>query len=227
MKSFKSYLTNEQGNIALFVIGILSVMIILFVLILNLAGALIVKEQAISTSQQAALAATASLYEDLPNFISDYETKLKEMLAEEEEDTIAELIEKEVNNLSGEMAGYSDNEIRNEAIDRVLSKEIDKGIKEKLLQNMMIEKFKKSWINDMKQSAQETILENGGELEGAQITIFENGQIVVKSSKETSAIGYNGFLTDVVKNIYKSSKGPEIKFVQKLEGWEDTTYSLE
>ncbi|MCJ1908052.1 Tad domain-containing protein [Planococcus ruber] len=245
MKKFKSYLNNEQGNIALFVIGLLSVMIILFVLILNLAGALIVKEQAISTSQQAALAATASLYEDLPDFISDYETKLKEMLAEEaeeeggeteppeeaapeeEEDTIAELIEKEVNNLSGEMAEYSLNEIQNEAIDRVLSSEMDKGLGGGLLKKMLNDEMEYRWINSMKESARNTILANGGELAGAQMTVFDNGQVVVKSSKEASAIGYNGFFAGAVKNLTKSSKGPEILFVQKLAGWEGRTYSLE
>lgn len=244
MKKFKSYLNNEQGNIALFVIGILSVMIILFVLILNLAGALIVKEQAISTSQQAALAATAALYEDLPEFISDYEMKLKEMLAEEaeeggeaeppevaapkeEEDSIAELIEKEVDNLSGEMADYSLNEIQNEAIDRVLASEMDKGLGGGLLKKMMNDEMEYRWINSMKESARNTILANGGELAGAQMTVFENGQVVVKSSKEASAIGYNGFFAGAVKNLTKSSKGPEVMFVQKLAGWEGRTYSLE
>lgn len=244
MKKFKSYLNNEQGNIALFVIGILSVMIILFVLILNLAGALIVKEQAISTSQQAALAATAALYEDLPEFISDYEMKLKEMLAEdaeeggeaeppeeavpeEEEDSIAELIEKEVDNLSGEMADYSLNEIQNEAIDRVLASEMDKGLGGGLLKKMMNDEMEYRWINSMKESARNTILANGGELAGAQMTVFENGQVVVKSSKEASAIGYNGFFAGAVKNLSKSSKGPEVMFVQKLAGWEGRTYSLE
>lgn len=244
MKKFKSYLNNEQGNIALFVIGILSVMIILFVLILNLAGALIVKEQAISTSQQAALAATAALYEDLPEFISDYEMKLKEMLAEEaeeggeaeppeeaapkeEEDSIAELIEKEVDNLSGEMADYSLNEIQNEAIDRVLASEMDKGLGGGLLKKMMNDEMEYRWINSMKESARNTILANGGELADAQMTVFENGQVVVKSSKEASAIGYNGFFAGAVKNLTKSSKGPEVMFVQKLAGWEGRTYSLE
>lgn len=244
MKKFKFYLNNEQGNIALFVIGILSVMIILFVLILNLAGALIVKEQAISTSQQAALAATAALYEDLPEFISDYEMKLKEMLAEEaeeggeaeppeeaapaeEEDSIAELIEKEVDNLSGEMADYSLNEIQNEAIDRVLASEMDKGLGGGLLKKMMNDEMEYRWINSMKESARNTILANGGELAGAQMTVFENGQVVVKSSKEASAIGYNGFFAGAVKNLTKSSKGPEVMFVQKLAGWEGRTYSLE
>lgn len=244
MKKFKSYLNNEQGNIALFVIGILSVMIILFVLILNLAGALIVKEQAISTSQQAALAATAALYEDLPEFISDYEMKLKEMLAEEaeeggeaeppeeaapeeEEDSIAELIEKEVDNLSGEMADYSLNEIQNEAIDRVLASEMAKGLGGGLLKKMMNDEMEYRWINSMKESARNTILANGGELAGAQMTVFENGQVVVKSSKEASAIGYNGFFAGAVKNLTKSSKGPEVMFVQKLAGWEGRTYSLE
>lgn len=241
MKKLKNYLNNEQGNIALFVIGILSVMIILFVLILNLAGALIVKEQAISTSQQAALAATAALYEELPVFISDYEMKLAEMLAGEDkegegespegttpdEDSIAELIQKETDRLSGEMADYSLNEIQNEAIDRVLASEIDKGLGGGLLREMMNTEMEHSWISSMKESARNTILANGGELAGAEMTVFENGQIVVESSKEASAIGYNGFFAGAAKNLYKSSKGPEVKFVQKLAGWEGRTYSLE
>lgn len=252
MNRIRKQLENEQGNVALFVLGLISIMIILFLLILNLAGALVVKEQAMSTSQQAALAATATLYEELPGFILSYEKDLKEFLEEEEaakeaekpaepevpedgeapekekeEKGLDELIQEETEKLSGEMADYTLNEIRNEAIDRILAEELDKGLGNGLLKKRMSEELEFAWIKSMKESARNTILANGGELEGAVMTVFDDGQIVVESSHEAGAIAYNGFFAGIKKNLYKSSKGPEVKFVQKIPGWEGRTYSLE
>ena len=252
MNRIRNRLENEEGNVALFVLGLISIMIILFLLILNLAGALIVKEQAMSTSQQAALAATATLYEELPGFILSYEKDLKEFLEEEEaakdaeepaepeepgdgeapekekeKKTLDELIQEETEKLSGEMADYTLNEIRNEAIDRILAEELDKGLGNGLLKKRMNEELEFAWIKSMKESARNTILANGGELEGAVMTVFDDGQIVVESSHEAGAIAYNGFFAGIKKNLYKSSKGPEVKFVQKIPGWEGRTYSLE
>ncbi|MDN7244891.1 pilus assembly protein TadG-related protein [Planococcus shenhongbingii] len=259
MKKIRIRLENEQGNVALFVLGLISIMILLFLLILNLAGALIVKEQAVSTSQQAALAATATLYEELPGFILSYEKDLKKFIEEEEaakekeeaakeeespeepaepevpeapveekkEKSIDELIDEEAEKLSGEMADYTLNEIRNEAIDRILAKELDKGLGNGMLKEKMSLELEFDWIKSMKESARNAILANGGELDGAVMTVFEDGQIVVESSREVGAIGYNGFFAGIKESLFKSSKGPEVKFVQKLPGWEGRTYSLE
>lgn len=246
----KSFIKNEKGNSALLVMGLLSVMLILFVLVLNFAGALVVKEQAVSTSQQAALAATATLYEELPLFISKYEKELNEKLEEEkekeedkedkdekedeeekenpEEDKgFGELVDDKTDEISGSMSGYSYNEIRNEAVDRVLSKELDRALGGGLLKKKMIEEMEHSWIKDMKESARATILANGGELEGAQMIVFDDGQVVVKSSHEAESSGYSGFFSGISENLYKTSKGPELKFVQKISAWEGKTYSLE
>lgn len=244
MKKIAAYIENERGNVALLVLGLISVMIILFMLVLNLAGALIVKEQAMSTSQQAALAATASLYEELPGFILSYEKELKEFIEEEEaakeaeepgepeepkekEKTIEELIDEETEKLSGEMSDYSLNEIRNEAIDRILSEELDKGLGNNLLKTKLSLEMEYDWIKSMKESARSAIIANGGEVEGAVMTVFEDGQIVVESAHEVEAIGYNGFFAGIKENLFKSSKGPELKFVKKLPEWEGRTYSLE
>lgn len=246
MKKIAAYIENERGNVALLVLGLISVMIILFMLVLNLAGALIVKEQAMSTSQQAALAATASLYEELPGFILSYEKELKEFIEEEaakeaeepgepeepeepkeKEKTIEELIDEETEKLSGEMSDYSLNEIRNEAIDRILSKELDKGLGNNLLKTKLSLEMEYDWIKSMKESARSAIIANGGEVEGAVMTVFEDGQIVVESAHEVEAIGYNGFFAGIKENLFKSSKGPELKFVKKLPEWEGRTYSLE
>lgn len=244
----KSFIKNEKGNSALLVMGLLSVMLILFVLVLNFAGALVVKEQAVSTSQQAALAATATLYEELPVFITKYEKELDEKLEEEKEEDkededekedeeekedpeedkgFGDLVDEKTDEISGSMSGYSYNEIRNEAVDRVLAKELDRALGKGLLKKKMIEEMEHSWIKDMKESARATILANGGELEGAEMIVFDDGQVVVKSSHEAESSGYSGFFSGISENLYKTSKGPELKFVQKIPTWEGKTYSLE
>lgn len=253
MMSIKPLFKNEKGNSAILVLGLLSVMVVLFVLVISFAGALVVKEQAVSTSQQAALAATATLYEELPLFIVDYEKELKDFEEEkkkEEEEaaedddeqpeepeepseesevdkTIDELIDEEVDKISGSMAGYTLNEIRNEAIDRILVEQLELGAAEDLFKKKMAEEMEHSWIKEMKESARSTILMNGGELEGAEMTVFDDGQVVIKSSHIVESAGAGGFFSGISENLYKTSRGPELKFVQKLSGWEGRTYSLE
>lgn len=240
MSKIKAVLQEERGNVILFVLGIVSVLMIFFILILNLGAALVVKEQAMSTSQQAAIAATAALFEELPDFISDYETELMEWFKNEagEGETwqdengepykrVSEQVQEEITEISGGMSDYSLNEIENQALDNVLSREIERGLANGMLRKKMSEEMGNSWIDKMKGSARDNILSNGGELSGAEMIVFDSGQVVVESSHEIEAISFNGFFSGVSESIFKNSKGPEVEFVQELSGWNENSYSLE
>ncbi|WP_035725035.1 Tad domain-containing protein [Gracilibacillus boraciitolerans] len=66
-------LRNQKGNIALYVLGMLSVIMILFLLVVNLAGVLITKEKSQNTAQQAAMTASSVYYEEVQKAIYEYE----------------------------------------------------------------------------------------------------------------------------------------------------------
>lgn len=74
--SVKAYLQEERGNAALFMIGLLSIMMVLFVFVFNLSKIFAVKEEANTTAQQASLAATSVLYDQLDEAIEEYEKGL-------------------------------------------------------------------------------------------------------------------------------------------------------
>lgn len=68
----KKIFNNQKGNIALFTLGMLSIMMILFILVINLSSALATKEKSETTVTQASLAATSAFYESIGKVIKDY-----------------------------------------------------------------------------------------------------------------------------------------------------------
>ena len=76
MNFSKNILKSEEGNAALFLLGLLSIMMVLFVFVVNLTQVLAVKERANTTAQQASLAATSVFYEEIWHSIDEYERTL-------------------------------------------------------------------------------------------------------------------------------------------------------
>ncbi|PPA68652.1 Tad domain-containing protein [Jeotgalibacillus proteolyticus] len=226
MKKWKSIIQNQKGNTIIFVLGLTSVMMVMFVLVINLAGALVVKEQAASTAQQASLAATAELYSHLPQVIEDYESEIIGIVDKYPE-SIQEKIDKEIQRLAqGEMSGYTINEIQNKAMDNVLTDEITSGLGDDLLREKIEEELQYDWSLRMREIARQVILSNGGTLEGATITFFDDGQIRVKATHKADPVDYDGFFAGLSENLTKASAGPEIQFLKELD-WNNQTYSLE
>lgn len=72
----RKLLRNERGNISLFILGLLSVMMIMFVILLNLSKVFVVKEHASSNAEQASLSATSVVYEKVEQAIEDYDNQM-------------------------------------------------------------------------------------------------------------------------------------------------------
>lgn len=217
---------NERGNISIFVLGLLVILAVMFVLVLNLSNVLVAKEQANSAAQQASLAATAELYDKMYEVIEEYESEVIG-LVDSYPENIEEKVDKEVERLSsGEMSGYTLNEIQTEAFDRVLAEELSKGLGDDLLREKIEEELEFNWSISIRQTARNAILANGGSLEEAELTLFEDGRIMVSASRDIEITDSNGWLSGVEENIARTSAGPEMLFVKELKDWEERTYSL-
>lgn len=84
-KWFAKIRKQENGSIAIFVAGLISIMMILFILVLNLGSVYAVKEKSATTAQQASLAATSAFYERVQEIVFSFDPF--SYLPEEVEDT--------------------------------------------------------------------------------------------------------------------------------------------
>lgn len=207
---------NEDGNIALFVIGMLSIIMILLIFVVNLGGALATKEQSATTAQQASMAATSVLYEEVRRAVYEYEddTLEGELLSFFED--IEEKVDERAAELSGSgsYADWTRNEVELEAFDQVLSEALDQDVlRSKLIEVLGEEDIETAVID----KARQAILANDGVLEGAQLGINDN-RIYVRAANEFESVSYDGFMEGLQENVYQESAGPTIDFLEDV--WE-------
>ncbi|MFC4558649.1 Tad domain-containing protein [Virgibacillus kekensis] len=210
MEKFK----NEQGNIALFVLGMLGIMMVLFIFIVNMGFALTVKEDSATTVQQASMAASSVLYENVRNLIYNYEHDTLEGAVQAFFRDIEEKVDQKAEELSSNPTyhDWSANEIELEAFDIVLENELDRDIvRAKLMDILQYEDIEENVIDMAKQ----TISQNGGELAGAELAIHNN-RIYVRASNEMESVSYDGFMEGIRKKIYQESAGPKIDFLEDI-----------
>lgn len=227
-KLLKKTLHNERGNAALFMIGILSVMMIMFVFILNLSKALAVKEQANTTAQQASLAATSVLYEEIWDSVEQYENDLIKKLLEGLDaesgisildlypKTIEERVDERTLQIKSANPEESQNEARRKAVNQVISEEIQNGTWGYLLRDQLEKDLRFHIIPTMKDAARSTISENGGNITEAEMRIFDNERVYVKASNDVESTSYGTFLKGIKKKLFQESAGPKIDFVRYL-----------
>lgn len=224
----KNILNNERGNAALFMIGLLAVMMIMFVFVLNLSKVLAVKEQAHTTAQQASLAATSILYEEIWDSIEEYENHLiKKLLEGLDPDagisildlypkTIEERVDERTVEIQSANPEESQNEARRKAINQVVSEEIQYGTWGDMLRDQLDRDLRFHIIRDMKEAARETITENGGDKSEAEMRIFHNERVYVRASNDVESTSYGKFFKGIQKKLFQESAGPKIDFVKFL-----------
>lgn len=205
---------NEQGNIALFVLGMLGIMMVLFVFVINMGFALTVKEDSAATVQQASMAASSVLYENVRETIYNYENDTLEGAVQAFFHDIEEKVDEKAEQLSTNATynDWSSNEIELEAFDIVIEDELSKEVvRVKLMEVLQSENIEAKVI----EMAKKTITQNGGELAGAELAIHNN-RIYVRAANEMESVSYDGFMEGIKENIYQESAGPKIDFLEDI-----------
>jgi hypothetical protein len=234
-------LQNENGNTMLFTLGMLSIMMIMFLFVVNLTKVLAVKENSNTSSQQASLAATSVLYEELWDRFSDYEElpELPEMPIIPEPPDLPELPELPIIKSLGEKIiereqelepkfayrHYSEKELHIEAIDQVISEEIRSPKGKKLKRELELE-MTYQILPEVKAAAREAIIENDGNIENAELFIRHN-RIEVRASNSIEASTFGNFFKGINDKLFQTSAGPEITFLSYLSGWDERTEALD
>lgn len=207
----KKRLQNEDGNIALFVLGMLSIIMILLIFVVNLGGALATKEQSGTTAQQASMAASSVLYEEVRRVVYEYEDETLEGALQAFFEDIEEMVDDRTSELSGtgNYADWTVNEIELEAFDQVLTEELNKDeVRNKLIDLLGDEDIETKVINKTKSA----IIANDGVLEGAELSIKDD-RFYVRAANKLESVSYDGFMEGIQENVYQESAGPKIDFL--------------
>jgi hypothetical protein len=210
----------ERGNAALLMIGLLSIMMVLFIFVFNLTKIFAVKEEASTTAQQASLAATSVLYSQVDEAVKKYEKTIEGTI-----DKVPESIEKKIQKKEIELQSsssyddYSDNEIKLEAMDIVLSEELQRGVWKDKLHDILDDELYHTTLPDMEAQAQTTIVQNNGNLTGAELVI-DDGQVFVRASNTVKGTSYKGFFTDLKEDLFQTAGGPKVDFLTELNNFD-------
>jgi hypothetical protein len=210
----------ERGNAALLMIGLLSIMMVLFIFVFNLTKIFAVKEEASTTAQQASLAATSVLYSQVDEVINDYEKTLEGTVDKVPESIAMKIQKKEIElRSSSSYDDYSDNEIKLEAMDIVLTEELQRGIGKDKLHKMLNKELYQSTLKDMQSQAQTTIIQNNGNLTDATLVI-DDGQVFIRASNTVEGTSFKGFFTDLKEDLFQTAGGPKIDFLTELRNFD-------
>lgn len=204
----------EDGNIALFVLGMLSIIMILLIFVVNLGGALATKEQSGTTVQQASMAASSVLYEEVRDVIYAYEDETLEGAVQAFFEDIEEMVDDRASEISGtgSYADWTANEIELEAFDHVLSEELNKDeVRNKLIELLEDEDIETNVIN----KTREAIVANDGVLEGAELRI-EDERFYVRAANELESVSFDGFMEGIQESVFQESAGPKIDFLDTV-----------
>jgi hypothetical protein len=206
----------ERGNAAILMIGLLSIMMVLFIFVFNLSKIFAVKEEANTTAQQASLAATSVLYSQVDEVINDYEKTLEGTVDKVPESIGMKIQKKEIElKSSSSYDDYSDNEIELEAMDIVLTEELHSGVGKDKLHDMLNEELYQITLEEMQSQAQTTIIQNNGNLSGATLVV-DDGQVFVRASNTVEGTSFKGFFTDLKEDLFQTAGGPKVDFLTEL-----------
>jgi hypothetical protein len=229
---------SEKGNISLLVMGLLGVTMIMFLVVLSFSKVFAIKEKASTASEQASYAATSVIYEVVMDSIEEYDSTLPGKVDEVIDKTLVEKIEEKKEELLTFNPFLSQNEAKIEAINKVISEELNNGggtgqglglglgVRKELLNKILLDNLTSESTNQKIRSAvSDVIINNDGILEGTTVEYLDEYQVKVETSARYEALKYDELIPEDKRKLKQKAKGPEIDFIKDLNGWSD--YSIE
>jgi hypothetical protein len=229
---------SEKGNISLLVMGLLGVTMIMFLVVLSFSKVFAIKEKASTASEQASYAATSVIYEVVMESIEEYDNTLPGKVDEVIDKTLVEKIEEKKEELLTFNPFLSQNEAKIEAINKVISEELNNGggtgqglglglgVRKELLNKILLDNLTSESTNQKIRSAvSDVIINNDGILEGTTVEYLDEYQVKVATSARYEALKYDELIPEDKRKLKQKAKGPEIDFIKDLNGWSD--YSIE
>lgn len=211
----KKVIVNEKGNTMIFMLGSLSMLVLMFIIIGSFANVFLKKEKASNNAEQASLAASGEVLEGLKNAINLYDTYQLDFYIRNDrygeylQNSILKKLGVEKAKLSG--SGLSEIEISHKAVNNVIKSELP-GIEDAL------KGFVGSELNSATGRVQQVVINNiesnNGELSDIKIKLFnKNNRVEVTTATKYKAIKYDELFPDDKRLIKQKGEGLKFDFL--------------
>jgi len=202
------YLRNEKGNTMIFMLGMMSIMVLMFLLIGNLASVFASKEKASNIAQQASLVASSILREEIEDAIDEYErfVQSQEILVYP---SLRDMINNRMNSMNSVL---SEKEKRRQVTNDVLKAQIP--VNPVLLEYIESAVIKAGSI--IPSQVASNIRSNSGKVEGTEISISSDHRLQVTTHVRYQALKYDNYLSEKDRKVMQTGEGPEFDFLSVL-----------
>ena len=208
-------LRNENGNSLVYLLWLLSMCGVIIIIIVNITGVYITKQNASTATQQAALAGTAVLLNATEEAIEEFDNDLIKSILQKADDlkTIAMLVDEKMQELMN--VGEGKQSARIQAYNAIIPERL---LKYPELKEVFEDKFKSSQLaNKLHSEINYILVENGTELENSEIVLSNtNWRIEVKASALFSTITDGKYLDKITKDIPQKGVGPKLAYLRNV-----------
>lgn len=207
---------NEDGNSLVYIMWLLSMCGVIILIVLNITGVYMTKQNASTATEQAALAGTAVMMKATDDAIKDFDKDLIRSLDQKLDDTL-----KSVETLVQEKKEEYKNAGKNDQTARILA--YNAIIPERLIKYPeMLEVFKDKFgsqqlANDLNREINYILNENGTMVDTAELVLSNTDwRIEVKASASFSTITDGKYLNEFAKDIPQKGVGPKLAYLEYI-----------
>ncbi|MGV3464075.1 MAG: pilus assembly protein TadG-related protein [Heyndrickxia sp.] len=210
------YLKNERGNSFFYILWLMTIVVIMLVIVLNIAKAFVVKQQADTAVEQAAIAGTREIIVRTNEAIKAFDDSL---LSLGEDVTEGKTIEEQVDEKKRyfKNRNYPEAEAYIKALNEVLPSKIDTN--ETLRQKFIDKLGDKTTMTSLARPAVETIIgdNHGNKYDPEPELDFTNDwRLEVKATATFESISDNKIIAKFLDKIPQKGYGPKLEYLENV-----------
>lgn len=211
-----SYIENERGNAAIFLLWLLGIVAILFIVTINIVKVYVVKEQANMAVEQAALAGTAVLLDKTKEAVKEFDTNPLYLLESEVQliadgKSVSALIDDKQTDLM--RAGWEEADAYIEAANEILPEKVQLYV---FLKHELRDALTGSGF-ELSQTVERVLDNNNARLEDTEYELSNaDWRVEVKSTVRFESISDNKYIKRFFEDIPQIGYGPTLKYLENV-----------
>lgn len=209
-------LNNEDGNSLVYILWLLSMCGVIILIVLNITGVYITKQNASTATEQAALAGTAVMMNATDEAIKDFDKDLIKSLEQKTDDSlksIATLVEEKTREYKN--TGKSEQTARIQAYNAIIPERL---VKYPEMLEVFEDKFSSRQLaNELNSEINYILNENGTKVDTSELVLSNTDwRIEVKASASFSSITDGKHINEFTKDIAQKGVGPKLAYLEYI-----------
>ena len=207
---------NEDGNSLVYILWLLSMCGVIILIVLNITGVYITKQNASTATEQAALAGTAVMMNATDEAIKDFDKDLIKSLEQKTDDSlksIETLVEEKTREYKN--TGKSDQTARIQAYNAIIPERLSKYPE---MLEVFEDKFSSRQLaNELNSEINYILNENGTKVDTSELVLSNTDwRIEVKASASFSSITDGKHINEFTKDIPQKGVGPKLAYLEYI-----------